>query len=136
MLVVCSISFRILEDTEWGVLEMTVGHWPFSDQFIQSVGQHPFWLAKFTVHFQWDSNQKPTKYPIFKKTAHQFLILISAIGWAKWYHPLGIKIPYTMKVSRQKSFMASCTRKPSQKTFAEPLILLKSIFEQCHLELI
>ena len=41
---------------------------------------------------------------------------------------------YTMKVLRQKSFAASCTRRPSQKNFAESHILsLKS--EQCHLEL-
>jgi len=33
------------------VLEITVGHWPFSDD------QNPFWLANFTVHFQWDGNQ-------------------------------------------------------------------------------
>ena len=32
------------------VLEITVGHWQFSDQ-------SPIWLAKFPVHFQWDSNQ-------------------------------------------------------------------------------
>ena len=41
-----------------------------------------------------------------------------------------------MKVSRQKSFIASCTCRPSQKTFTESLILsLKSILEQRHLEL-
>ena len=40
------------------VLEIVAGHWPFSDQFHQHLAnQNPFWLAKFTVHFQWDSNQ-------------------------------------------------------------------------------
>ena len=38
------------------VLEITVGHWPFSDQFQHLADQNPFWLAKFTVHFQWDGN--------------------------------------------------------------------------------
>ena len=41
-----------------------------------------------------------------------------------------------MKISRHKSFVASCTCRPSQKTFTKYLILsLKSISEQCHLEL-
>ena len=40
-----------------------------------------------------------------------------------------------MKISWQKSFAASCTRRPSQKSFAESLILsLQSILEQQHLE--
>ena len=34
------------------VLEITVGHWPFSDQFQHLADQNPFWSAKFTVHFQ------------------------------------------------------------------------------------
>ena len=38
------------------VLEITVGHWPFSDQFQHLAKQNPFWLTKFTVHFQWDGN--------------------------------------------------------------------------------
>ena len=38
------------------VLEITVGHWPFSDQFQHLADQNPFWSAKFTVHFQWDGN--------------------------------------------------------------------------------
>ena len=42
----------------------------------------------------------------------------------------------TVKVLRQKHFVASCTCRPLQKTFAKPLILsLKSIYEQCHFEL-
>ena len=41
-----------------------------------------------------------------------------------------------MEALRQNSFVASCTRDLHDKTFAESLILfLKSIFEQCHLEL-
>ena len=35
------------------VLEITVSHWPFSDQFQHLADQNP---AKFTVHFQWDGN--------------------------------------------------------------------------------
>ena len=38
------------------VLEITVGHWPFSDQFQHLAEQNPFRLAKFTVHFQWDGS--------------------------------------------------------------------------------
>jgi len=58
------------------VLEITVGHWTFSKQFQHLADQNPFWLANFTVHFQWDGNQ-PTKCPIFKKTANQLLTLVS-----------------------------------------------------------
>ena len=54
------------------VLEITVSHWPFSDQFQDLAKQNPFWLAKFTVYFQWDSNQKLTKCPIFKKQPTNF----------------------------------------------------------------
>jgi len=39
------------------VLGITVGHWPFSDQFQHLASQNPFWSANFTVHFQWDGNQ-------------------------------------------------------------------------------
>ena len=39
------------------VLEITAGHWPFSDQFQHLASQNPYWLAKFTLDFQWDSNQ-------------------------------------------------------------------------------
>jgi len=41
----------------FSVVEITVGHWPFSDQFQNLADQNPFWLANFTVHFQWDGNQ-------------------------------------------------------------------------------
>jgi len=58
------------------VLEITVSHWLFSDQFQHLTDQNPFWSANFTIHFQWDGNQLPTKCPIFKKTADQFLTLI------------------------------------------------------------
>ena len=34
------------------VLEITVNHWSFSDQFQHLVDEKPFWLAKFTVNFQ------------------------------------------------------------------------------------
>ena len=39
------------------VLEITVGHWPLSDHFQHLADQNPFWLVRFPVHFQWDSNQ-------------------------------------------------------------------------------
>jgi len=35
-------------------LEITIGHWPFSDQFQHLADQNPFWSANFTIHFQWD----------------------------------------------------------------------------------
>jgi len=46
----------------WGpltsaVLEITVGHWPFSIQFQHLADQNSFWSANFTVHFHWDGNQ-------------------------------------------------------------------------------
>ena len=31
------------------LLEKTVGHWPFSDQFCYLAGQNKIYLAKFTV---------------------------------------------------------------------------------------
>ena len=48
-----SITFPI---DNVSVLETTVGHWPFSDQFQHLADQNSFWSAKFTVHFQWDGN--------------------------------------------------------------------------------
>jgi len=39
------------------VLEITVDHWPFSNQFQHLADQNLFWSANFTVHFQWDGNQ-------------------------------------------------------------------------------
>jgi len=39
------------------VLEITVGHWPFPDQFQYLANQNPFWSANFTVYLQWDGNQ-------------------------------------------------------------------------------
>ena len=49
------------------VLEITVGHWPFSDQFQHLADQNPFWSAIFPVHFQWNSNQYPIKIPYLQK---------------------------------------------------------------------
>ena len=56
------------------VLEITVGHWPFSDQFQHLADQNPFWSAKFTVHFQWDGMaiDNLQKCPIFKKWLTNF----------------------------------------------------------------
>ena len=39
------------------VLEITVGHWPFSNQFQHLADHNTFWSAIFHVHFQWNSNQ-------------------------------------------------------------------------------
>jgi len=46
-----------LSPTIKAVLEITAGHWPFSNQFQHLADQTPFWSANFTVHFQWDENQ-------------------------------------------------------------------------------
>ena len=50
------LTFIVPSFIKYTVLEITVGHWPFSDQFQHLANQNPFWLAKFTVHFQWDGN--------------------------------------------------------------------------------
>ena len=47
-------SDMIMDNT---VLEITVGHQPFSDQFQHLADQNPFLTAIFPVHFQWNSNQ-------------------------------------------------------------------------------
>ena len=36
------------------VLEITVSHWPFSDQFQHLANQNPFWSAKFTFSMGWE----------------------------------------------------------------------------------
>ena len=36
----------------YAMLEITVGHWAFSEQFQHLVNQNLFWSAKFPVHFQ------------------------------------------------------------------------------------
>jgi len=33
------------------VVDIKVGHWPFSDQLQHLADQNPFWLVNFTVHF-------------------------------------------------------------------------------------
>ena len=58
------------------VLEITVSHWPFFDQFQHLADQNPFWSAIFPVHFQWNSNQLPIKKFYLQNTADQFMILI------------------------------------------------------------
>ena len=57
------------------VLEIATGHWSFSNQFRHLADQNPFWLAKFTVHFQWNM---VINNLIFKKMADQYLKLISS----------------------------------------------------------
>ena len=44
------------------MLEITVGHLLFSDQFQHLADQNPFWSTKFPVHFQW--NGKSIAYKI------------------------------------------------------------------------
>ena len=39
------------------VLEIAVGHWPFTKQSQHFAEQNSFWLANLPVHFQWGSNQ-------------------------------------------------------------------------------
>ena len=56
------------------MLEITVIHWPFSDQFQYLADQNPFWSAKFTVHLQWTTMTYKVSY--FQKN-NQLLILIS-----------------------------------------------------------
>ena len=38
-------------------LEKAVAHWPFFNPFRHLTNQNPFWLAKFPIHFQCNSNQ-------------------------------------------------------------------------------
>ena len=56
------------------VLEITVGHWPFSDQFQYLADQNTFQSANFTAHFQWDGNN--LQNVLFSKNG-LFLTLIS-----------------------------------------------------------
>ena len=39
------------------VLEVTVSHWPFRDQFQYLADQNSIWSAKFPLHCKWDSTQ-------------------------------------------------------------------------------
>ena len=54
------------------VLEITVGHWPFSDQFQHLADQNPFWSAKVTVHFNRMVTDNLQKCPIFKKCSDPY----------------------------------------------------------------
>jgi len=56
-IIFCIKKIRLRINLHVSVLEITVGHWPFSDQFQHLADQNLFWLANFTVHFQWDGNQ-------------------------------------------------------------------------------
>ena len=75
------------------VLEIAAGHWPLAIfQSILAFGQPK---SIFTVHFQWDSNQKSTKCLIFNKMADQFLTLISNTDYNFLfipYHPLSFTV--------------------------------------------
>jgi len=64
--------------TETALLEITVGHRPFSNQFQYLTDQNSFCLDKFTVHFQWEAINIPVKSSNLLKTSDQFLNLISS----------------------------------------------------------
>ena len=64
---VCMYAYTYAE------LEITVGHWPFSDRFQHLADQIPFWSAKF--HFGWPNFShifngtviNNLRIPVFKK---------------------------------------------------------------------
>ena len=71
----------------WGaitVLEITVGHWSFSDQIQYLTKQNLFYSDKFTVCFQWEAINIPLKSSNLPKMSNQFLNLVSGIA-IKWY---------------------------------------------------
>jgi len=49
------------------VLKIIVGHWPFFNEFQHLADQNPFWLANFTVHFQWNGINNLQNVPSSKK---------------------------------------------------------------------
>ena len=44
----CELQYHSVPNA---VLEITVGHWPFSKQFQHLADQNPFWLAEVPIHF-------------------------------------------------------------------------------------
>ena len=70
---------------EIAVLEIAVGHWPFSDQFQHLVGQ---------IYYKFSMGHQSIAYKslIFKKTADQFLTLISTTAIV--CHSSSLKIFY------------------------------------------
>jgi len=77
------------------VLEITIGQWPFSNQFQH---QNPFWLANFTV-IGWQSityklsyfqkNGRPISDPSFY---HCIVgIYLGHVNILGWYLPVGIR---------------------------------------------
>ena len=58
------------------VLEITVSHWPFSDQF-EHLADKSILISHISQHFQWASSKIAHKISNLKKTADQFLILNS-----------------------------------------------------------
>ena len=57
-------------------LEIAVSHWPFSDQFAPFGQANPIRWAKFTVHFQWGTNDS---VPAFKEWQTNFKLLFQAL---------------------------------------------------------
>jgi len=49
------------------VIEITVGHRPFSNQFQYLTNQNSFCSDKFTVHFHWEAINIPVKSSNFLK---------------------------------------------------------------------
>ena len=62
------------------VLEIMVGHSPFSNQFQHLADQNLFLSTIFPIYFHWDNSVIVYKISNLKKTADQFLILISSTG--------------------------------------------------------
>ena len=73
------------------MLEITIGHWPFSDQFQHLADQNPFWLAKFPIATI-SMRQQSIAYKIsyLQTTADQFLILIYSTNYMPTYSLLYI----------------------------------------------
>jgi len=68
------------------VLEITVSHRPFSDQFQYLTDQNSFCSDKFTVHFQWEAINILVKSSNLLKTSDQFLNLISGTAGCQYLY--------------------------------------------------
>jgi len=74
------------------VPEITVGHWPFSNQFQHLANQNPFWSANFTIYFQ--KNGRPIFDPYFYHCrvnklitmfcSRMFALTVAEQGISKW----------------------------------------------------
>ena len=64
------------------VLEITVGHWPFSDQFQHFADQNPFDRPNLLYIFNGMAIDTLQKMSCFQKMADQFLTLISTTDYS------------------------------------------------------